>query len=127
VGKRILCVDDDPQIRDLLQKSLAGAGHQVATAADGVEGLKAALAGRFDLIICDVMMPYVDGYELCRELKDHPETKDTPLIIVTARQGHLSERTAQIAGAVAFLQKPFRLQELGAIVAKVLLGKGQKR
>jgi CheY-like chemotaxis protein len=113
--KRVLCIDDDHLIRDLCARVLAQQGYEVETAADGVDGLTVALARRFDLIICDVMMPYLDGYAVCDELRKHEQTRDVPLVLATARASALSQRTATLHKA-RYLQKPFRMADLETVV-----------
>lgn len=119
VGKRILCIDDNEEIRNLLKETLTQAGHEVSLAKDGVEGLAIAMQKSFDLIITDVMMPKVDGYDVCEQLRKNPMTKNTPVLVSSARTTSLTERTAKIFGADAYLSKPFKLAELLTLVTQL--------
>lgn len=120
MGKRILCVDDDPQVRALFERLLTQEGYEVVTAKDGIEGLASVASRSFDLIISDVMMPHLDGYDLTTELKKNPATKDIPLLIVTARATALAAQTAKLYGAAECLFKPFGMKELLETVEKLL-------
>lgn len=120
MAKRILYIDDDAEVRSLVERVLLSDGHEVTTAQDGVAGITTALQGKFDLIISDVMMPYIDGYDLCKELRKHAETDTIPVLIVSARESPLVEKTAQLYGATAFLRKPFRIGDLQSTVRKLL-------
>jgi CheY-like chemotaxis protein len=102
---RILCVDDDPLILQMLGDILRFHGYTVLTALDGEAGLDSALCERPDLIFLDVMMPGIDGFEVCRLLKAHPDLKSIPVIILTAMNDtKLSARAFQV-GALLALQK----------------------
>jgi len=104
---RILVVDDEPSIVRPLAFVLEKSGHEVLTAANGEEGLNVADAEKPDLIFLDVMMPKKNGYEVCRELKHHPELKDIYVIILTARGVELDEQEKQHIGADEYMSKPF--------------------
>jgi two-component system response regulator MprA len=117
---RILCIDDDPNVLGIMERALRMKGHDVVPVRDGPEGLRRALTGEFDLVISDVMMPGLDGYDLCQAIRSSPSTARTPVIIASARIATLTAKTALIAGADAFLQKPFRLDELQELVARLV-------
>ena len=102
---KILCVDDDPLIRQMLGDILRFHGYVVVTAPDGETGLQAARRERPDLILLDVMMPGMDGFEVCRILTADPAMKSTPIIILTAMNDPLLNVKAFEAGAVLALQK----------------------
>jgi len=116
----VLVVDDEPVNIDLLQAYLEAEGYQVMTAYWGEEALKKAFARQPDLVLLDVMMPGLDGFEVCRRLKADPRTQFVPVVIITA----LQEPKAKIAGAEAgaddFLTKPFDHVELLARVRNLL-------
>jgi CheY-like chemotaxis protein len=102
---KILCVDDDPLILQMLGDVLRLRGYNVLTATDGEAGLDAAMLEHPDLILLDVMMPGIDGFEVCRLLKANDTLKDIPIVILTAMSdAKVSERAAE-AGAVLALQK----------------------
>ncbi len=108
----VLVIDDEAVNRELLTDMLSDAGHQVAVAADGASGLAIARAGGIGVVLLDVMMPGLDGYEVCRRIKADPVTSLLPVILVTA----LGDRQARIrgmeAGADDFLNKPVDRDEL---------------
>jgi two-component system, sensor histidine kinase and response regulator len=121
---RILVVDDTPEIRELLQIHLEAAGYHVLTASNGQEALAAVAAQAPDLILLDVMMPVLDGYETCRRLKGNEETAFIPIVILTAY--HDSEHRVHgiELGADDFLSKPFNHLELMTRVRSLLRVKG---
>jgi CheY-like chemotaxis protein len=84
---RVLVVDDDPVIVRLLEVNLGLEGHDVLTAADGREGLDAIREHRPDLVLLDLMMPELDGWQVCAEVRADPEVADTPIVILSARAG----------------------------------------
>jgi CheY-like chemotaxis protein len=102
---KILCVDDDPLILQMLGDVLRLRGYTVVTAADGEAGLDAAMLEHPDLILLDVMMPGIDGFEVCRVLKATDALKNIPVIILTAMNDTKVNERAVEAGAVLALQK----------------------
>jgi putative two-component system response regulator len=111
-GSRILVVDDNPFIASLLQHGLTGEGYQVTVAADGLEALAQVGAGRPDLILLDLDLPYLPGDELCRRLKSDPATRLIPVVMVTALGAFQNKLAAWDYGADDFLTKPFHLVEV---------------
>ncbi len=109
---RVVLIDDDPDLRKLVKLTLEfTAGWEVTTAADGAEGIEAVRTVRPDVAVVDVMMPGMDGYEVCERLKQDPETADIPLVFLTARK-ELNERRAEEAGAQGVVVKPFEPDQL---------------
>ncbi len=108
---RVLVVEDSGTQRGLLRARLTEAGMQVETAANGVEGLHAARARAFDVVVSDVHMPEMEGPELCRHLRADPERAHIPVVLLTG-SGATAERDAQDSGANAWLHKPYRLADL---------------
>jgi DNA-binding response OmpR family regulator len=118
--KRILAVDDEPHILKLVSFSLQAGGLEVIEARDGVAALEIAEAEQPDLILMDVMMPVLDGYESCRRLKENPATKDIPVVMLTAKT-QLSEQQAGLdCGATGYICKPFTPKDLVAQVQALL-------
>ncbi len=108
----ILVVDDDRIIVEILKQSLSLGGYEVASAADGEEGLVLTRELRPDLVLLDVMMPKMDGYTVCRRLKEDPTTRMTPVIILTALTDRDDKLKALEVGADEFIRKPPDRQEL---------------
>jgi two-component system response regulator MprA len=115
---RILVVDDEPAVREAVERALRLEGHDVLSAGDGVEALAALDVRPPDAVVLDVLMPRVDGLELCRRLRGRGDR--TPVLMLTARDA-VSDRVAGLdAGADDYLVKPFALEELLARVRALL-------
>ena len=104
---RILIVDDNLTNVKVLQTRLAAEGYEIVTAADGEEGLAAARQHAPDLILLDVMMPKLDGFEVCRHLKSEPETSGIKVVMLTARGTDVDRARGRDAGADDYFIKPF--------------------
>jgi DNA-binding response OmpR family regulator len=103
----VLVVDDDPVIRRMLQLSYESEGFQVATAADGVEGLEALRASPPDVLILDIMMPKLDGMRVMDELKSDERLSSIPVILLSAKATSLDIDLGMKAGAADYVTKPF--------------------
>ncbi len=104
---RVVLIDDDADLRKLVRLTLEfSAGWEVTAAADGAEGLAAVRRVKPDVAVVDVMMPGMDGYEVCRRLKADPETAEIPIVFLTARK-ELNEERAGEVGAQGVIVKPF--------------------
>ncbi len=114
--KRILVVEDEPSVADLIEAVLAGEGYTVAIARDGAQGLMLARDWRPDLILMDIMLPAVDGTTAIRRLKSDPETADVPIVAMSAGRT-LRNQSEELADADAALAKPFDIDALLAQVA----------
>ena len=115
---RILVVDDEPAVREAVERALRLDGHDVAVAVDGGEALDTLAEQPADAVVLDVLMPRVDGLELCRRIRDGGDR--TPVLMLTARDA-VSDRVAGLeAGADDYLVKPFALEELLARVRALL-------
>jgi putative two-component system response regulator len=111
-GRHILIVDDDRNITLILSQMLAGDGHQIGTARDGREALASVAANPPDLILLDLDMPSVPGFEVCRQLKQDPATRLIPILIITGQLSSESKLRAWDLGADEFLTKPFQRVEV---------------
>ncbi len=117
--KRILVVDDERHIVRLVQVNLERQGYEVITAYDGVECLEKAKTGKPDLIVLDVMMPRMDGFEALQRLKTDPETSHIPVVMLTARAQDRDVLQGYQYGADLYLTKPFSPLELISLVKRV--------
>ena len=122
--QRILVVDDEPDVLELVEYNLSGAGFSVITASDGAEALAKIRTHQPDLVILDVMMPEMDGTELCKLLRRDPATADIPIILLTARAGEIDRVLGFELGADDYVTKPFSPREL-VLRVKSLLRRGQ--
>ncbi|MBO5386186.1 response regulator transcription factor [bacterium] len=110
VQKRILIVDDDDEIRELLEFDIASSGYFVDTAKDGLEGLNKALNNTYDLVLLDVMMPKMNGFEVCKNIRQAKLA--VPILMLTAK-GTIDDKTVGFdSGADDYLVKPFDIQEV---------------
>ena len=116
----VLVADDDPSIRHAVSLKLSKAGFKVIKAADGEEGLRLALEHEPQLLIVDYQMPYMSGYELCRELRRHPGFEQTPAIVLTAMEQDIDSTLAAELGVFRFMTKPFSPRELLASAQQLL-------
>jgi two-component system alkaline phosphatase synthesis response regulator PhoP len=107
LAKKILVVDDEIYILHILDFSLGAEGYEVITAVDGEEALQKARTERPDLIVLDIMMPKVDGFEACRRLKADPETSPIPVILLTAKGREVDRQMGMEVGADDYIVKPF--------------------
>ncbi|HTK56466.1 MAG TPA: response regulator [Gemmatimonadales bacterium] len=120
VSHRILVVDDEPDITALVAYHLAKAGYRVSTAANGPDALKAAREERPDIVILDVMLPGVSGYDVLDELRRREETKEVGVILLTARREEPDRIRGLTLGADDYLTKPFSPHELALRVSALL-------
>ena len=117
---RILVIDDDQAIAELVKINLELLGHQVTTANDGIKGLALAQQNRPDLVVLDVMMPDLDGFEVTRRLRSDPVTAGVPIFILSATADPNAEKQCLAAGATGFIRKPVLLRELADRIKKSL-------
>lgn len=120
--KRILVVDDEPDAVELLEHNLRSQGYAVSTAADGFEALQKAATTIPDLIILDLMMPELDGLEVCKRLRGDPNTARVNILMLTARTTEIDRVLGFELGADDYVVKPFSLREL-MLRVKSLLGR----
>ena len=120
MSKRILVVDDDENILNLEKTILEQKGFDVTSAGGGAEALRVLAAATFDLVLLDVMMPEVDGFTVCRKIKEDPRLKDVPVIFLTAKGGGDALAEGFESGAVMYINKPFTANKLLTIVNTML-------
>jgi DNA-binding response OmpR family regulator len=119
-ARRVLVIDDERAIRLLCRVNLAASGMEVLEAADGRAGLDLARNERPDLVLLDVMMPDVDGWTVARELAADDETREIPVVFLTARAEAADKRLGEQLGGVGYLVKPFDPVSIGDFVEDVL-------
>lgn len=123
---RILVVDDEPHIRRLVSFSLERGGHEVLEAPDGMTALEIAAAQRPELILMDVMMPLMTGYETVKRLKADEATRDIPVVMLSAKSQKTEQAEGIECGAERYICKPFTPKELVEQVGELLAqGQGQ--
>jgi len=118
--KRILVVDDDENILNLERTILEQKGFEVTSAAGGAEALEILASRVFDLVLLDVMMPEMDGFTVCRKIKEDPRLKEMPVIFLTAKGGGEALAEGFESGAVMYINKPFTANKLLTIVNTML-------
>jgi CheY-like chemotaxis protein len=116
--KTILVVDDEADVADVVMATLQDEGYRVIVASNGAEGLKCLSEAHPDLLICDVMMPFMDGTAMCQQVRNDPAYRHLPIVMASV----MDEATIHVrfAGHDGFLHKPFRLSELLDIVTTLL-------
>src|SRR5579875_334697 len=117
--KKILAVDDERAIVRLVQINLERQGYQVVTAYDGKEALEKVASEKPDLVVLDVMMPYMDGFEVLQQLRKNPETRDLPVIMLTAKAQDTDVFRGYTSGVDLYLTKPFNPMELVSFVKRI--------
>ena len=104
---KVLVVDDEVYILHILEFSLGAEGFEVISASNGELAVEKAKQEKPNLIVLDIMMPVLDGYETCRRLKQDPETKDIPVVLLTAKGRDVDKRLGFEVGAIDYVVKPF--------------------
>jgi two-component system phosphate regulon response regulator PhoB/two-component system alkaline phosphatase synthesis response regulator PhoP len=125
-GERILIIEDEEAIAELIAESLKRQGYQVLIAHDGDQGLDLAFETLPDLLILDLMLPKLDGWEICRRLKEERNTRDILILMLTARRDERDVIEGLELGADDYVSKPFSLSELSARI-KALLRRSRRR
>jgi two-component system chemotaxis response regulator CheY len=115
-----MTVDDTASMRQMISFTLNSVGHKVVEACDGKEALKIAQEKKFDLVIADINMPNMDGITLVKSLRDLPDFKLIPILMLTTESQTAKRQEGKSAGATGWIVKPFNPEQLIAIVKKVL-------
>ncbi|HYW17983.1 MAG TPA: response regulator [Nodularia sp. (in: cyanobacteria)] len=118
----VLIVEDSMAQREIMTDLLKASGFTVTHAKDGIEALEVIETDTPDLVILDIVMPRMNGYELCRRLKSHPKTQNVPVVICSGNSEEFDRYWGMKQGADAYIGKPFPPSELVEIVKKVLRG-----
>jgi two-component system, cell cycle response regulator DivK len=116
MSKRILIVEDQEDLRGVLRTLLAGSGYEVVEAADGLAGVAKAQSERPDLILMDIQLPVLDGYDATRQIKANPDLKTTPIIAVSSFAMKGDEEKARTAGCDHYVTKPYSPMQLLGII-----------
>jgi two-component system copper resistance phosphate regulon response regulator CusR len=118
----ILLVEDEPNIASVIKRGLAESGFEVSVASNGINGLQMALSNNFDLIILDIMLPLMDGVQVCKNIRQH--NKSVPIIMLTALDSTENVVNGLDSGADDYLAKPFKIAELAARLRTLLRRSG---
>ena len=118
--KNVLVVDDSATVRKFISVSLSMQGFKVVTACDGMDALEKLPSENVDLIITDLNMPNMDGFELIRSLRENPQYRDLPVIILSSLNDTVSKETGSKLGIESYVVKPFSLERIQYEVAKYL-------
>jgi len=118
--QRVLVVDDEPDVVALIERTLRAGGYDVLKAYDGISALDVIMEEKPDLVLLDIMMPMMSGYEVCVQIKSNPQTKDIPVVCLSS--AHTPDARAQSlkAGAAELITKPFFPDELLAQIQRHL-------
>jgi|CXWL01.1.fsa_nt_gi twitching motility two-component system response regulator PilG len=120
-GKTILVVDDSPTVRKLISGKLEKSGHIVVCAGDGVEALECLENGLPDLVLLDITMPRMDGYEVCKQIRANPQAKDLPIVMISGKDGFFDKVRGRMAGSTGYVTKPFGPETLMKALETYLL------
>lgn len=119
-GKTILVVDDSPTVRKLIAGKLEKCGHQVVCSSDGVEAMVQLEGMRPDLVLLDITMPRMDGYQVCKLIRGNPATKDVPVVMISGKDGFFDKVRGRMAGTSGYITKPFGPETLMKAVESYL-------
>lgn len=119
-GEKILDIDDSPTVQRLIEMILTTQGYQVILASDGEEGVAKARAEQPEVILVDFVMPKMNGFQVCKTLKEDPKFKDTPIILVTSKGDKVGSKFVDVLGITEYFAKPFQPEELLAKIREVI-------
>jgi len=119
-GEKILDIDDSPTVQRLIEMILSSQGYEVVLASDGEEGIAKARSERPAVILVDFVMPKMNGFQVCKTLKEDPEFKDTPIILVTSKGDKVGSKFVDTLGITEYFTKPFQPEELLAKIREVI-------
>ena len=119
-GEKILSIDDSPTVQRLIEMILSSQGYQVVLASDGAAGIAMAKAEKPSVILVDFVMPKMNGFQVCKTLKEAPDFKDTPIILVTSKGDTVGSKFVDVLGITEYFTKPFQPEELLAKIREVI-------
>jgi DNA-binding response OmpR family regulator len=119
-GEKILDIDDSPTVQRLIEMILTSQGYQVILASDGEEGIAKARSERPSVILVDFVMPKMNGFQVCKTLKEDPDFKDTPIILVTSKGDKVGSKFVDVLGITEYFTKPFQPEELLAKIREAI-------
>src|SRR5512135_570591 len=119
-GEKILNIDDSPTVQRLIEMILASQGYEVILAPDGEAGIAKAKAEKPAVILVDFVMPKMNGFQVCKTLKEDPAFKDTPIILVTSKGDKVGSKFVDTLGITEYFTKPFQPEELLAKIREVI-------
>ncbi len=119
-GEKILDIDDSPTVQRLIEMILSSQGYQVVLASDGEEGIVKAREERPAVILVDFVMPKMNGFQVCKTLKEDPDFRDTPIILVTSKGDKVGSKFVDVLGITEYFTKPFQPEELLAKIREVI-------
>lgn len=120
-GAKVLVVDDEPDLTDIIQTFLEGAGYHVTSENSSVKAIEKAKVLKPDLVLLDITMPVMDGYQVCQELKKNSATADIPVVFLTGKDPGEDNKRSFKSGADLYIKKPFSCESLLEIVRIVLM------
>lgn len=127
---RILVVEDEESLLKLESILFTSKGYQVTGVRGGVDALRSISQERPDLVVLDIMLPDMDGFEVCRSIKEDPETRSIPVVMLTAKKSSRDLEAGRIAGADAYITKPFKsvkvLEVIGGLLGNQVAGRGDR-
>lgn len=119
--KRILVIEDEESLLSLQTIILGSRGYEVIGAMDGTVAMEAIQRQLPDLVLLDIMLPGMDGFEICRRIKENPASRGVPVLMLSARKGAADREKGMAAGAAAYITKPFRSSQVLAAVEHLLV------
>ena len=122
---RILVIDDEPQVTEIIEAFLSNAGHEVVVGNKATDALEKAKEKKPDVILLDIMMPEIDGYSVCNELKSDPKTADIPVVFLTGKDRSDDMGRSFEVGGDMFIKKPFSCERLLEIINIILMSTGK--
>lgn len=124
-SRRILIVEDEESLLKLESILLSSRGYEVAGVKDGLTALKTLAESSFDLVLLDIMMPGIDGFEVCRRIRENPQTRDLPVVMLTAKKSAADQARGVEVGADAYITKPFKSVKIMDLIDGLLAKRHQ--